>query len=59
MTQGKKSCGLGTFVKFGGGVALHRNMPMPLKNLFVTVSSSTMASASLAFPDLDGQDVPL
>jgi hypothetical protein len=34
-------------------------MPMALETLFVAVSSSTMASASLPFLDLDGQDVPL
>ncbi len=59
MTQGGKSCGLGTFVKFGGEVTLHHNMPMALETLFIAVSSSTMASVSLPFLDIDGQDVPL
>ncbi len=59
MTQGGKSCGLGTFVKFGGGAALHHNMPMPLETLSIVIGFSTVASASLPFPDLDGQDVPL
>jgi hypothetical protein len=46
-------------VKFGGGVTLHHNMLMPPKTLFIAISFSTMASASLPFLDLDGQNVPL
>jgi hypothetical protein len=34
-------------------------MPMPLEILSIAVSFSTMASVSLPFPNLDGQDVPL
>jgi hypothetical protein len=34
-------------------------MPMPLETLSIAVSFSTMASASLPFPNLDGEDVPL
>ncbi len=34
-------------------------MPMPLETLSIVVSFSTMASASLPFPNLDGQDVAL
>jgi len=59
MTQGGKSCGLGTFVKFGSRVTLHHNMPMPLETLSIAISFSTMVSPSLPFPNVDGQDVPL
>jgi hypothetical protein len=34
-------------------------MPMPLETLSIAISFSTMASVSLSFPNLDGQDVPL
>lgn len=27
-TQGEKPCGLGNFVKFGGGTTFHHNRPM-------------------------------
>jgi hypothetical protein len=55
MTEGRKFCGVGTFVKFGGETALHHNMPMPLETLSIVISFSTLASASLPFIDLDGQ----
>jgi hypothetical protein len=59
MTQGGKFCGLRTFVKFGGKATFHHNMRLPLETLSIAISFSTLASASLPFPDLDGQDVPL
>ncbi len=34
-------------------------MPMPLETLSIAVSFSTLAIASLPFPNPDGEDVPL
>jgi len=59
MIQGRKPCGLGSFVQFGGGTAFHHNKPMLVDTLFVTVSSNSVDIVSLPFPDLDGQDIPL
>ncbi len=59
MNQGEKFCGLGIFVKFGSRTAFHHNVPMPLETLSLLVIFSTMAIASLSFPNLDGQDLPL
>jgi hypothetical protein len=35
MTQGRKPCGFGNFVKLGGGAIFHDNEPMALETLFV------------------------
>jgi len=59
MIQGKKPCGLGSFVKFGGGTVLHHNKPMLVDTLFVTMSSNLVDIVSLPFPNFDGEDIPL
>jgi hypothetical protein len=58
MTQGEKPCGLGNFVKFGGGTTFHHNRPMLVDTQSIVVSSNLVDIAPLPFQDIDGQDIP-
>jgi hypothetical protein len=60
MTQGGKPCGLGNFVKFGGGTTLQHNRPMLVDTLSIVVSLNLVDIAFLPFQDLiiNGQDIP-
>jgi hypothetical protein len=56
--NGGETCALWNFVKFGGGIVVHHNKPMPSDCVSIAITSSFQAFASLPFPQFD-HDPPL